>query len=288
MSDVAYANTEGIYRSLYMNHNENKKPIRISAYFVTSPGVKPPSPGGNTKWYNSLVQEMPMDSRTSRSCPQLKRCLPEEAVTAPTMVHPQPKRRRNVKVRVNSPTEDAAFAAPAQVGTPPANPIPPPVNVTPPPAIIHQSYFESPEAIRLFCTRQEIEDELVEDARDSILSRIEKMTVMTNAMQWRSTVEDFDQNNLCTAHEIFSNQMRCLYISNALKHALNNMPGDTWFQCCSHSIDSLKAVGITAITNPRTVMDWHARFRKHNDCFPNPAAQRKKKGSVPPPLRCTP
>jgi hypothetical protein len=53
---ITFANLFGICKSSY---SPTGKSPRVTAYYITTPGIKPSKmPGGNSKWYTTLVKEM--------------------------------------------------------------------------------------------------------------------------------------------------------------------------------------------------------------------------------------
>jgi hypothetical protein len=90
---VTSANSLGVYRSSYKPKGAKK----ITAYFITTPGTKPSKmPGGNSKWYSTLVSETPSTVNTRKN-PALKRTMPEEsAPPASTKQAPTSKKRKGI------------------------------------------------------------------------------------------------------------------------------------------------------------------------------------------------
>jgi hypothetical protein len=53
---------------------------------------------------------------------------------------------------------------------------------------------------------------------------------------WKLTLEDLDTRDICSAHDIFNIQMKCKYLSVALRIALDDMLSLTWCQCCNEAV----------------------------------------------------
>jgi hypothetical protein len=93
---------------------------------------------------------------------------------------------------------------------------------------------------------------------------------------WKLAIDDFDQQDLCSPHERFNFQMKCRYVSLALRYALAEMPGQTWLECCQDAVASVNRVdGVDHIKNRETVSRWHLAFRRNNEAFPNPHVHSK-------------
>lgn len=58
-----------------------------------------------------------------------------------------------------------------------------------------------------------------------------------NATGWKLTIDDFDQQELCSEHEIFTFQLKCRYLTLALRCALEDMPDRTWLECCNDALE---------------------------------------------------
>ena len=85
----------GIYRSCY----RPKGAKGITAYYIMTPGKRPSElPGGNSKWYTTLVSEVKRLGQWIQDTtqPALKRTLPEES--APATSTKQAKMRKKRKV----------------------------------------------------------------------------------------------------------------------------------------------------------------------------------------------
>jgi hypothetical protein len=78
---------------------------------------------------------------------------------------------------------------------------------------------------------------------------------------WKLTIDDFDQQELCSQHEIFNFQLKCRCVSLALRHALEDMPNETWLECCQDALDSInRADGVIHFKNKETLSHWHLQF----------------------------
>jgi hypothetical protein len=93
----------------------------------------------------------------------------------------------------------------------------------------------------------------------------------TTAIGWKLVIDDFDQQELCLRHEAFTFQLKCRYVSSALRYAVKDMPLKTWLSCCSEAIDSIYRMdGVIHVKNKETVYCWHLAFRCNNEALPNP------------------
>ena len=64
---TANANGMGIYKAWVKKRDNNNKNRTIVAYYVTTPNVVPQPPGGNSKWYDSIVSLIPLATANTRS-----------------------------------------------------------------------------------------------------------------------------------------------------------------------------------------------------------------------------
>jgi hypothetical protein len=97
---VTVANSFGIHKSSYRPREKKSQGQRVTAYYVTTPGVKPAEmPGGNSKWHTSLVSVVPSGINTRQN--PMKRGLPDER-PAPTKPTPAQKKRKGMKTRFQS------------------------------------------------------------------------------------------------------------------------------------------------------------------------------------------
>lgn len=75
--------------------------------------------------------------------------------------------------------------------------------------------------------------------------------------------------------------MRSLYVSVALKLALELIPEYTFMQCCDESISRCSTIGFNFVKNGQTVRRWHKMFCDLGNKFVNPASNRGKKNKLP-------
>ena len=117
---------------------------------------------------------------------------------------------------------------------------------------------------------------------------------------WRQNLEDKDKNNVCTHYDIFTIQMKCKYVSTALRIALKSIhePDMNWDKCCKKAIDSINLLEGTddeeegklniekyrhtnSILNSRTIQKWHLDYRKNNESFKNLTSRINQTSSTP-------
>jgi hypothetical protein len=110
----------------------------------------------------------------------------------------------------------------------------------PPPIIL---WWDSSNAFSLFgeqVDKNDKDDNSDEDAWDvkvMVRKRIERLRRgHTTVGGWKLTLDDLDTRDICSAHDIFNIQMKCKYLSVALRIALDDMPSLTWRQCCNEAV----------------------------------------------------
>ncbi len=274
---IGDTNVLGLYKATNFEHEGKRKSSRLTAYYVTTPNTLPQKPGGNTKWYKDMVSTVPKPTNT-RQNPTVKRSIPVELVPAKTKttnesLAPIRKRRRQNDDDMQ-PTKNVNQFHPEQ---PAAEPAAEPASVevlvvNDPPnstadAILTQSWWDTGDAIRYFGA---IDGEV--SPMEAVVERIARLQRgYTTATGWKLVIDDFDQQELCSRHEAFSFQLKCRYVSLALRYAVEDMPSKTWLGCCSEAIDSIYRMdGVAHVKNKETVSRWHLAFRRNNEAFPNP------------------
>lgn len=140
-------------------------------------------------------------------------------------------------------------------------------------ALISESYWDSPEAKKLFLTS-------TSDSRSvevALNARIDKLRHVNKHGReaWRAIVETHDKDNRCIKEDIKRLQQKSLILCRAYQIALDNMNEQDWTTCCTEALNELNPLGITAATNPRTVMEWNTQIRK-NERLPHPRGLRSK------------
>jgi hypothetical protein len=221
----------------------------------------PQKPGGNTKWYRHVVSQGP------KSQNQAKRSVEQPAPIKRILSAPTRKKRR-----VNDNDTEQTDGIPEQAGDTPeqagdtpeqteANPNPNPIAQ----AILDQSWWDTGDAIRYFGA---IDGEV--SPKEAVKERIAQLQRgYTTATGWKLVIDDFDQQDLCSLHESFIVQLKCRYVSLALRYALEDMPDKKWHECCQDAIDSINRVdGVEHVKNNQTVSRWHLAFRRNNEAFP--------------------
>jgi hypothetical protein len=134
-------------------------------------------------------------------------------------------------------------------------------------AILTQSWWDTGDAIRYFGAR---DGEVSQKA--AVVERIARLQRgYTTATGWKLIIDDFDQQELCSRHEAFTFQLKCRYVSLALRYAVKDMPSKTWLSCSSEAIDSICQMnGVAHVKNKETVSCWHLASLRNNEAFPNP------------------
>jgi hypothetical protein len=134
-------------------------------------------------------------------------------------------------------------------------------------AILTQSWWDIRDAIYYFGA---IDGEVSPKA--AIVERIARLQRgYTTATGRKLVIDDFDKQDLCSRHEAFNFQLKCRYVSLALRYAVEDMPLKTWLGCCSEGNDSIYLMdGVAHVKNKETLLFWHLGFCRNNEAFPNP------------------
>jgi hypothetical protein len=228
----------------------------MTAYNLTSPNKLPQKPGGNTKWFRYIVSTVLKPTRTTRQNPTAKRSVP--VLSLPTKrkeLTPTRKKRRgnnNVMEPIQNDSHyPEAEAIPDTVTEVEANLDP--IAQT----ILNQSWWDTGNAIRYFGA---IDGEVSPtEAVENCITRLQRGHA--SATGWKLVIDDFDQQELCSQHESFIFQLKCRYVSLALRYALEDMPDKTWMECCQKAVDTVNRVERVAhIKNKETLSRWHLAF----------------------------
>jgi len=119
--------------------------------------------------------------------------------------------------------------------------------------IATQSFWESPEATKLFCPKED--DNSVEE---TLQRRVKNLSSAVSATDgWRNIVEGPDPDNLCSDANINSMRQRCMLLCQAyliaLKRLVRGHGKSTWKACCDEACAMLNPLGITQATNPTSI-----------------------------------
>jgi hypothetical protein len=194
-------------------------------------------PGGNSKWHTSLVSVVPSGINTRQN--PMKRSLPDER-PAPTKPTPAQKKRKGMKTRFQSVDKQSEKKDGGEKEVLAANKTS--VDIKPNPAaraIASQSWWESPEAHALFSDVKRSKGDNGDSLfpREYVEARTERLKKgHTTAHGWKTVLDDFDANDICTPSDIFNIQMKCKYVSLALRIATEDMPGSKWMECCERAV----------------------------------------------------
>jgi hypothetical protein len=147
--------------------------------------------------------------------------------------------------------------------------------------IVVQSYWDSPEAKKLFLGTSTDERDVV----DILQQRIERLQQVNRSPDgWRDLVDKHDVDNLCSPYDIFIIRQRCSILCLAYTVALEEMNSARWIEdCCAQAIYDSSRMGIeAAATTERTVADWNILLRANCEHFPLPDPKiRKQKKPLP-------
>jgi len=152
--------------------------------------------------------------------------------------------------------------------------------VTPPDILTTQTWWDSPEAFKLF----KPVDDLDTDVESTLRRRINKLkdaNIRNDA--WRLVVKGHDPDDLCSECDKFCIRQRCSLLCRAYEYALlfnlgrvENGKRTTWREICKMACDNLNLVGIQLSTNGRQVEMWNIQFIANEDTFPHPCPYKNK------------
>jgi hypothetical protein len=300
---ITLANSSGVYKSSYRPNTGDSTRKRVTGYYTTTPGLKPiEMPGGNSKWYTIIVNEMPSAVNTQQN--PMKRSFPE-GLAPTTEPAPAQKKRKGIATQrsivdidltqsdkngqFELTNKQSEWETKVLVANKMSSDIEPNQVAR---AVISQSWWESSEAHTLFCHVQrnigENGDYLFQ--QEYVETRIERLkNGFATAHRWKLVVDDFDAKDICTPNNTFNIQTKCKYVSLALHIALEDMPGRKWIECCERAVKEFGQIeGHDHILSRQTVQQWHLAFRQNNESIQNPEFQTHGKVMLPPLLKQNP
>jgi hypothetical protein len=269
LDDYTASNRTGRFRrqakgiDIYGNPKRN-----IWGYFVTTPGGLVARPPDGKRNFLSLLQDESISDRYS-----VARGLSEVIdLTNEIQVQTKAKRRAEAEATAAEGNKKAkssvSIAAAAAAGSASAK-------------IVVQSYWDSPEAKKLFLGTSTDERDVV----DILQQRIERLQQVNRSPDgWRDLVDKHDVDNLCSPYDIFIIRQRCSILCLAYTVALEEMNSARWIEdCCAQAIYDSSRMGIeAAATTERTVADWNILLRANCEHFPLPDPKiRKQKKPLP-------
>jgi hypothetical protein len=139
--------------------------------------------------------------------------------------------------------------------------------------IQQQTYWDSPEALKLF---------LPAEGDASVLACIERRiqlfaAVVDTLEGWRLVIDGGDPDNRCSSQHVFEIRKRCQLLCQALVFAKNNMstipcPGRRrwpWSECCDAACKHLNPSGNRYARSGQSLRRHHSLFIQ-KDIFPHP------------------
>jgi hypothetical protein len=129
------------------------------------------------------------------------------------------------------------------------------------------SYWDSPEAIRLFRVR---EGETTEEAINEQIGILTKANRTDDSyLQVIYGYEKMEDMNAVSSFEKHMIRIRSQLLCLALHLALDNMNNWTWNKCCCEAIVQSKRMGIVSVKYSKTIEKWYRAFReKRSFCIP--------------------
>jgi hypothetical protein len=199
---------------------------RFTAYYVTATMTIPrQKPSGNVKWWSKKTVSEPPKQLVTRQIANTKRSLPDGLVpaTKPAPTQTMKKKMRCTRSGPGEPPDQIRGSVSGRFQTDTTKQTTKvafmssnsqqqeePVSVQK--LRNGMSYWTSGEAENLFGLVNKSEEQEEEDLslRDIMMERIGRMNAaFADANGWRSVIDDFDQNDEYSMHDIFDVQTRC-------------------------------------------------------------------------------
>ena len=186
----------------------NKKTVNIISYYCTIPGNIPHVLIDEVEKHHIMESALPREWTVRSHGRQNHVSLNSSSIITP------PRRRNciNTRKRTNIQESNSNIVSPSRMSKSMK--------------IAKQDYWQSPEAIALFVpprTRHEVplEDINVKEILRKAIIRLRKAYISLNG--WRTILNDSDQTNMCSYHDIHTIQLKCRYLAQAYHIALENM-----------------------------------------------------------------
>jgi hypothetical protein len=254
LDDFTQSNGTGRFRRRARGNDpyDNSKRT-IWGYYVTAPGGLVQRPPSGEKSFLTLLQDATLGDHYS-----VARGVPEIVdLSSEIAEHSSVKRKADdVKLAVEEAKKPRHGSDTASV--------------------VVESYWESPEAKKLFLGSVNDERNVVEVLEE----RVERLQQVNRTVDgWKDVVDKHDIDNLCSEYDIFIIRQRCSILCLAYIYALEEMNSARWVEdCCAQAIIDSSKMGIEAATHKRTVSGWNILLRSNNERFPlpNPCILKEK------------
>jgi hypothetical protein len=257
LDDFTQSNGTGRFRRQARGNDpyDNSKRI-IWGYYVTAPGGLVQCPPSGEKSFLSLLQDATLGDHYS-----VARGVPEIVdLSSEIAEHSSVKRK----------ADDAKLAAEEakkpRHGCDSASVV---------------SYWESPEAKKLFLGSVNDERNVVELLEEERVERLQQVNRTVDG--WKDIVDKHGIDNLCSDYDIFIIRQRCSILCLAYIYALEEMNSARWMDdCCTQAIIDSSKMGIEAATHKQAVAGWNILLRSNNELFPLPNPRiHKEKNPLP-------
>ena len=111
--------------------------------------------------------------------------------------------------------------------------------------ILVETYWDSPEAKKLFLGDSNDERDVVEEVLEQRIERLQQANKTIDG--WRDIIDKHDKDNLCFPYDVFIIRQRCSILCLAYIYALEEMNSASWIEdCCAQAIFDSNKMGIEA------------------------------------------
>jgi len=213
LDDFTESNCSGRFRRETSGYDPYGNPLRrIWGYYVTVPGGKVVRLPSGAKNFLSLLQDKMIGDHFS-----VARGV-TEVVDLTTEITEQSSAKRKADAKLTAIDE----AKKPKHGSPAAN-------------ILVETYWDSPEAKKLFLGDSNDERGVVE----VLEQRIERLQQANKTSDgWRDIIDKHDKDNLCTSYDIFIIRQRCSILCLAYIYALEEMNSVRWAKKLANGLDA--------------------------------------------------
>ena len=139
------------------------------------------------------------------------------------------------------------------------------------------TYWDSGDARRIFAPKNVHGSTCL--VLQVVFDRIARLDSVNEAHdKWRDVIDGGDENNTCTAADIFAIRQRSMYLSVALKtfvKQVRNLERWTWQKCIEDAIEKMNDIGIEAFSDWKQLSRWHRKLVVSKECTFGKAPEQK-------------
>ena len=288
---------------LFRRTHYDTKNGRILCYYICS--NEDNTPPGDINWSHSIKYNL-IHTPITRSSTKLTFSTPDTSSNSPPKV--PSKRKKSYQHSTTSSSQqirDDIQQEKASTSTLSSS------NSQKSTQICKETRWQAPETMKLFTGKKQSPTLDIQSDPNAIRKHVASQVILLrraylSAEGWREIVDDKDEQDTCSPHQIFKIQQKAKYLYATLAFALKHfgVTTNSFYDVCKLSIQKvndndsyyskevnelldddvllqdLTELNKKQIINPRTITSWHRDFRE-NSYFPNPSRHSSHKRDLP-------